>query len=201
MDIPWAKRVEEKARIGDQHTCKAWHADADIWVMNFLEENNIYPIARIAVFADDIFARAWPLEASESGGLGKGAAEERPPTRGRVGTQRGRAGGDEEGLQGDQWDYVRFPTDGKLGNLRFPAKTDTPPNEVIAQCWPTRASWAYGAIVSADIFGLTGLVSTTWALGSSSAPDYERGLHLPDGLPVALSQGRVWDSQSRCRAL
>jgi hypothetical protein len=225
MDIPWANQIEAKRgqikeinHYGYAQRC----ADID-WVMNLLKENNIYPIARIAVFADDILPRVRPDMAAKnaSGGIWENRKKEAwlDPYN-REGWDYNAAVAIEamkKGFKEIQWDYVRFPTDGKLGNLRFPAKTDTPPNEVIAQylAYTRKKLEPYGAIVSADIFGLTGLVSNDMGIGQlihqiAENVDYicpmvypshyhkgEYGIPNPDAAPYDIVYVSLRDAQKR----
>ncbi len=67
-----------------------------------------------------------------------------------------------------QFDYVRFPTDGDVESIVYPAQTATPPGWVIAQFvhYASKRLKPLGVRVSADVFGL----SATRDLGIGQVP-------------------------------
>jgi hypothetical protein len=67
-----------------------------------------------------------------------------------------------------QFDYVRFPTDGDVENMRFPAQTTTPMGWTIAEFvhYASKRLKPLGVRVSADVFGL----SATRDLGIGQIP-------------------------------
>jgi hypothetical protein len=67
-----------------------------------------------------------------------------------------------------QFDYVRFPTDGDVENMRFPSQTDTPMGWTIAEFvhYASKRLKPLGVRVSADVFGL----SATRDLGIGQIP-------------------------------
>ena len=175
MDIPWAKQVEAKrGKIKEiNHYSYAQRTRNIDSVMKLLKENNIYAIARIAVFADDILPRVRPDLAVQkpSGGIWENRKREswvNPYSREVWDYQAAIAiEAAKKGFSEIQWDYVRFPTDGKLLSMRFPGKTADPQHEVIAKFlgYTRKKLEPYGVVMAADIFGLTGLVKNGMGIG------------------------------------
>jgi len=131
-----------------------------------LHENNVYAIARIAVFQDDVLANKRPDLAVKSSATGEpwltfqGAAwtnayrKEVWEYNVAIAKEAAEAGFDEI-----QFDYVRFPSDGPMAELSYGEETFPTQEETIAgfleyahgELEPT------GAQVSADVFGLVGV--------------------------------------------
>ena len=107
-------------------------------VLRYCRERNIHTIARIAVFQDPVLAEAKPELAVKAAGGGtwkdrKGQSWVDPAAHkvwqynidlAKEATARG--------FDEVQFDYVRFPTDGKLKGLAYPVyKGDVPKRQVI----------------------------------------------------------------------
>lgn len=175
MQIPWAQQIEAKrGKIKEiQHYGHARRC-ADIgWVMHLLSENQIYPIARIAVFADDILPRVRPDLAvhKKSGGVWENRRKEAwlNPYHREVWDYHVAIAAEaaKQGFKEIQWDYVRFPTDGNLRTLVFPGKTEQSQADTIAAflAYTRQKLEPYGVVISADIFGLTSLVTDDMGIG------------------------------------
>ncbi|MBI5439662.1 MAG: putative glycoside hydrolase [Deltaproteobacteria bacterium] len=137
-------------------------------------ERKIYTIARIAVFEDPQLAKAKPELAikSKDGGIWKdhkGLSWVDPSSREvweyNVSLAKEAA---ELGFDEVQFDYVRFPTDGKLKSLSYPVYAgDVPKSEVIRSFFEylDRELKPIDVLVSADIFGLTMVVEDDLNIG------------------------------------
>lgn len=126
------------------------------------EENGIYTIGRLVMFADPGLANARPDLAIQSaaGGVwrdhtGHGwtnpHAEEVWDYNLAIAREVASLG-----CREIQFDYVRFPSDGKLDLIRYPIKTDRQRHEVI-EAFLSRARRElapYGVYTGADVFGL-----------------------------------------------
>ena len=133
-------------------------------ILKFCRERKIYTVARIAVFQDPNLAKARPDLAvgSSRGGVWKdrkGLAWVDPASRTvweynlAIAKEVAAKGFDEV-----QFDYVRFPTDGKLKALTYPVyKRDIPKHEIIRNFFQyvDQQLKPVNVLVSADIFGLT----------------------------------------------
>ena len=131
-----------------------------------MHENDVYAIARIAVFQDDVLANKRPDLAVKSSATGgpwltfQGAAwtnayrKEVWQYNVAIAKEAADAGFDEI-----QFDYVRFPSDGPMADLYYGEETFPTQEDAIAgflkyahgELKPT------GAKVSADVFGLVGV--------------------------------------------
>ncbi|MBI3945900.1 MAG: putative glycoside hydrolase [Armatimonadetes bacterium] len=175
MDIKWAREVEAKrGKIKEINQYGYAQRAANIdWTMQLLKENNIYPIARIAVFADDILSRVRPDMAvhKPSGGIWENRKKEAwlNPYNQEVWDYQVAVAAEaaKKGFKEIQWDYVRFPTDGNMGALAFPGKTDKGQADTIAAFlgYAREKLAPHGVVISADIFGLTGLVKGGMGIG------------------------------------
>ncbi len=227
MDNKWAKQIEAKRgqikeinHYGFAQRC----ADID-WVMKLLKENDIYPIARIAVFADDILPRVRPDLAVQrpSGGIWENRKKEawlNPYSQEGWDYQVAVAAeAAKKGFKEIQWDYVRFPTDGQLDSIRFPGKTDESQADTIARflAYTRKNLEPYGVVISADIFGLTGLVKGGMGIGQvihriAENVDYicpmvypshyhkgEYGIPNPDSEPYKIILVSLRDARARLR--
>jgi hypothetical protein len=143
-------------------------------ILKYCRDRKIHTIARIAVFQDPNLAKArQDLAVGNKGGGAwkdrKGLAWVDPASREvwdyniAIAKEAAVKGFDEV-----QFDYVRFPTDGKLKTLSYPVyKGDVPKHEVI------RAFFQYvdqqmktvDVLTSADIFGLTTMVDDDMNIG------------------------------------
>lgn len=131
-----------------------------------LKEKGIYPIARLAVFQDDVLAHARPDLAALDATTGEpwltyqGAAWVNPyreeAQRYNVEIAKEAA---EAGFEEVQFDYVRFPSDGEMINLSYGEETAPTQEDAIAGF----LEYAHGELepmgveVSADVFGLVGM--------------------------------------------
>ena len=131
-----------------------------------LKEKGVYPIARLAVFQDDVLAHARPDLAALDATTGEpwltyqGAAwtnpyrEEAQGYNVEIAKEAAQAGFEEV-----QFDYVRFPSDGEMVNLAYGEETAPTQEDAIAGF----LEYAHGELepmhveVSADVFGLVGM--------------------------------------------
>lgn len=152
------------------------HCIADIkGVMAKLKENDIYPIARIVVFKDPILATAVPEMAVKrtDGSLWRdhrGIAWANPYDK-RVWDYTIDIAIEcaKLGFKEIQWDYVRFPSDGRVSQCVYRGKTDQTESEVIADFlkYARNRLEPYGVVISADLFGLTSLVKHDMGIGQT----------------------------------
>ncbi len=138
-----------------------------------LHDRDIYVIARVSVFQDQRLPVAWPdlaLMSSSTGSVWKdhrGLMWVDPASRDgwayNVGVAREAL---ERGFDEINFDYIRFPSDGNLNDVRFPAWDETtPPREVIASFWRFLRSELPDARLSADVFGLTTVARDDLGIG------------------------------------
>jgi len=124
----------------------------------------VYLIGRVVSFEDPVTASAHPAMAirTRDGGIWRtngGLAWLNPYSRAAwkydvdVAVAAAKAGFDEI-----QFDYVRFPSDGDLADIRYPGPHTQPMGETIAAFLAYAASRLHplGVRVSADVFGLSG---------------------------------------------
>jgi hypothetical protein len=124
----------------------------------------VYLIGRIVCFEDPVLSSALPSRAVQRrdgstwenhAGLGWADPYNRDNWKYIVdlGVAAARLGFDEI-----QFDYVRFPTDGDIENMVFPAATETPLGWTIAEFvhYASKRLKPLGVRVSADVFGLSG---------------------------------------------
>jgi len=133
-------------------------------VLQYCRERRIRTIARIAVFQDPVLAAAKPELAVRVAGGGiwkdrKGQSWVDPAARKvwkynlDLAKEAAARGFDEV-----QFDYVRFPTDGRLKGLAYPVyKGDVPKHQVIKEFFQylDQELKPVDVLVSADVFGLT----------------------------------------------
>lgn len=164
-DVPLEREIKASTRA---------IADIDA-VIKLMEENDIYPIARVTVFKDPILAKKKPEFAvlNPSGGLwtdriGTGWAN---PYKKEVWEYNVEIAKDaaRRGFKEIQWDYVRFPSDGRVSQCVYPDKTDQTQSEVIAEFlkYAKEELEPFGVVISADIFGLTSLVRHDMGIGQT----------------------------------
>lgn len=156
VDVPLAKEVKANAKMISNIDAK----------LAELRKRNIYPIARIVCFRDEVAPKKR-----------RDLAVQKPdgtPWRDASGhywlDPYNKKNWDynidvaidaaKRGFGEIQWDYVRFPSEGGLNTMRFPAKAkdDTRSKaRVIANFleYAYERLKPYGVVVSADIFGLT----------------------------------------------
>ncbi len=137
------------------------------------EENGLYTIGRLVVFADPVFASAHPDLAIQT----PSGAIWRDHTRSGWANPHATATWDYNvaiacevaslGCREIQFDYVRFPSDGNLDAIRYPIKQEIRPAEVI-ETFLGRARQAlapYGVFLAADVFGLVTSFATDMRIG------------------------------------
>ena len=131
-----------------------------------LESRGVYPIARLAVFQDDVLPRERPDLAVQDSTTGApwltyaGAtwsnAYRKEVWEYNVAIAKEAA---EAGFKEIQFDYVRFPSDGPMANLSFGEETYPTQSDAIAGF----LEYAHGELepmgveVGADVFGLVGM--------------------------------------------
>jgi hypothetical protein len=161
-DVPLAKELKlEERRIRD--------IDG---LMATLREHKIVPIARIVCFNDPILSKRRPEYAVKSKGGGnwkdkKGSSYTNPYDR-RVWKYLVDLGEDaaDRGFREIQFDYVRFPSDGKISDAVYPGATGSK-EDAIAQflAYARGRLEKRGVWVSADVFGLTLYVKDDLGIG------------------------------------
>lgn len=143
-------------------------------ILKLCREKKVYTIARIAVFQDPNLARAREDLAVSVGGKGvwkdrKGLAWVDPASKEvwdynlAIAKEAAAKGFDEV-----QFDYVRFPTDGKLKTMSYPVyKRDAPKHEIIRRFFEyvDQQMKPLDVLTSADIFGLTTMVEDDMNIG------------------------------------
>lgn len=152
------------------------HAIGNVgYMMKTMLDSDVYPIARIAVFKDPVLANARPDLAIHSSGGGL--------WRDRTGTgwanPYNRAVWDynidlaidaaKRGFKEIQWDYVRFPSDGRVSATVYPGKDSRSESEVIRDFlrYARKRLSPYNVVMSADIFGLTSIVGHDMGIGQT----------------------------------
>lgn len=143
-------------------------------VLKQCRDKKIYTIARIAVFQDPNLAKSRPDLAVGGGGQKvwkdrKGLAWVDPASKTvwdynlAIAKEAAAKGFDEI-----QFDYVRFPTDGKLKTMTYPVyKRDVPKHEIIRRFFQyvDQQMKPVDVMTSADIFGLTTMVDDDMNIG------------------------------------
>jgi hypothetical protein len=143
-------------------------------ILRQCREKKIYTIARIAVFQDPNLAKARTDLAVGEGGKGvwkdrKGLAWVDPASKEvwdyniAIAKEAASKGFDEV-----QFDYVRFPTDGRLKTMKYPVyKRDVPKHEIIRRFFEyvDQQMKPVDVLTSADIFGLTTMVDDDMNIG------------------------------------
>ncbi len=143
-------------------------------ILRMCREKKVYTIARIAVFQDPNLAKARTDLAVGVGGKGvwkdrKGLAWVDPASKEvwdynlAIAKEAAAKGFDEV-----QFDYVRFPTDGKLKTMSYPVyKRDVPKHEIIRRFFEyvDQQMKPVDVLTSADIFGLTTMVEDDMNIG------------------------------------
>jgi len=143
-------------------------------ILRQCRERKVYTIARIAVFQDPNLAKARKDLAVGAGGKSvwkdrKGLAWVDPASKEvwdynlAIAKEVATKGFDEV-----QFDYVRFPTDGKLKTMSYPVyKRDVPKHEIIRRFFEyvDQQMKPVDVLTSADIFGLTTMVEDDMNIG------------------------------------
>jgi hypothetical protein len=167
--------VPEAAEYGAKNV-KIWNLDA---TLKRLHDEGIYTIARVTVFQDPILARARPdlavhsaaklqeqetVEGEEPSltlatiwtdykGLGWIDPANKEAWNYTVAIARDAAS---RGFDEINFDYVRFPSDGNLQDMNFPAwDGQTPKHEVMKEFFAYLQEHLQDVTTSADLFGLT----------------------------------------------
>lgn len=142
-------------------------------LVNRLHAEGLYVIARIVVFADPLLAEArLELGVHRAGALEAAGGQRSAATLWR--DRRGLAWIDPaateawdyniaiawdalaRGFDEINFDYIRFPSDGDLRDMRFPVwDGETPRHEVIRQFFGYLRKRMGPAVISADLFGLS----------------------------------------------
>ncbi len=133
-------------------------------VLQYCSERKIHTVARIAVFQDPVLAAAKPELAVKAAGGGlwkdrKGQTWVDPASRivWKYNLDLAKEAAS-RGFNEVQFDYVRFPTDGRLKGLSYPVyRGDTPKRQVIKEFFKylDLELKSLDILVSADVFGLT----------------------------------------------
>lgn len=144
-------------------------------VMKKMKDNNIYPIARITCFKDPILAEGVKAMAVQtpSGGLWRdhrGIAWTNPYSKKvwdyniDIAIECAKLG-----FKEIQWDYVRFPSDGRVSQCTYPGKDKRDESQVVEDFlkYARQRLEPYGVVMSADIFGLTSLVKHDMGIGQT----------------------------------
>lgn len=143
-------------------------------VLKRCREKNVHTVARIAVFQDPHLAASRPDLAVRAGGTGvwkdrKGLAWVDPASREvwdyNLAIAREAAG---MGFDEVQFDYVRFPTDGRLAVMTYPVyRKQVPKHEVIRDFfrYVDEQMRPVDVLTSADLFGLTTMVEDDMNIG------------------------------------
>jgi len=152
VDLPLAKKIgADKKRI----------PDIDI-KLAILQAKDIYPIARITCFRDNILPlRRRDLAVQRSDGSpwrDRSGHTWLDPYRKEnwdylVGVAIDAA---KRGFREIQWDYVRFPSEGRSSSMRFPGKDERTEVQVIGEFleYAHEKLQPYNVWVAADVFGL-----------------------------------------------
>lgn len=144
-------------------------------VIKKMQDNNIYPIARIVVFKDPILASAVPSLAVQNpnGSVWKdhrGISWANPYDQ-RVWDYNVDIAIEcaKLGFKEIQWDYVRFPSDGRVSQCTYPGRDKKTESQVIESFLKhaRKRLEPYGVVMSADIFGLTSLVKHDMGIGQT----------------------------------
>lgn len=143
--------------------------------LSWFKQRNVYTIARIVTFKDDLLANAYPSWAvydANTGGVwhdheGMGWLDGmRPETWSyniQIAIEAARLGFDEV-----QFDYVRFPTDGNVTGARFSQENTYENRNAAITGLLSQAKTAlapYGVKLGADVFGYTAWVNDDLGIG------------------------------------
>ena len=196
--IVYPTRVELALSAGAQGPGTLRQFDA---LMADLKARGVYTIARIVTFKDNILARHRPDWAVIDSQTGKPWIDRErlawmDPFREEVWNYNIAIAHEaiERGFDEVQFDYVRFPTDGKLSNARYsrPVNKETRLPTVAAFLERARREvGARGAYVSADVFGYVAFNENDTDIGQrveELAPnlDYISPMVYPSGYHVGI---------------
>ncbi len=172
MDVPQVKAsgAESEIRIARPNA-----------LIKELHDNGIYAIGRITDFQDPILAKAhpeWALRNKTTGGVWKdnnGLAWMDPaatPVWDYLATIASDAFG--RGFDEIQFDYIRFASDGSLGNISYPYwNGKTPMATVIADYFKFLRAQFPNEKLSADLFGLSTINNDDLGIGQVIQSAYE----------------------------
>ncbi len=157
-EVAYFTDVPEVAAYG-AHRIKIWNIEA---LLKRLHEEGLYVIARVTVFQDPVLASARPDLAVQSiakEGIWadyKGLAWVDPASQEVwnyiMAIARDAAS---RGFDEINFDYVRFPSDGNLQDMRFPVwGGQTPQSQIIREFFAYLREHLQGITISADLFGL-----------------------------------------------
>lgn len=147
-----------------------------------LHENKIYAIARITVFQDPILAVARPELAIKNKTTGKTWKDNKglawiDPASSEAWDYIVKIAKDASGRGFDEinFDYIRFPSDGSLGNMSYPfyKKEEKEKHEVIKDFFSYLRTNLPGTIISADLFGLATINNGDLGIGQTIEDAYE----------------------------
>lgn len=191
-----------------------------------LHQHKMYVIGRLVVFKDHTLARSrpeWMLKNTAGGvwtGYGGGTWID-PTNRSAwrylvsIGKEAAAAGIDEI-----QFDYVRFPSDGPVEQLVYPAMGGRSKGQVIAEflAYARKQLHPYGVRVSADVFGLVTSVRDDMGIGQhlegvAAGVDYlspmtypshyaggNLGVAWPNNAPYTILRHSLGDAIGRLKA-
>ncbi|HEV8471359.1 MAG TPA: putative glycoside hydrolase [Methylomirabilota bacterium] len=196
--IIYPTRVEQALAIGAQGPATLRDFDG---MMADLKARGVYTIARIVTFKDNVLATARPDLAVVDTRTGKPWVDREnlawvDPFREEVWDYNIAIAKEaiERGFDEVQFDYVRFPTDGKLAAARYarPVSKETRLPTIVAFLERARKELgARGAYVAADLFGYTAFNENDTDIGQrieELAPhlDYICPMVYPSGYHVGI---------------
>ena len=155
--------------------------DADA-LLKKLHENNIYAIARITVFQDPVLAKARPDLAIKNKATGKAWKDNKglswidpASTDGWSYIVKIARDASDRGFDEINFDYVRFPSDGSLGNMSYPFydPKKSEKHEVIREFFSYLNSNLQDVKISADLFGLATINKDDLGIGQVIEDAYE----------------------------
>lgn len=195
-------------------------------LMALLKEHNIYPIARITCFRDQIVPKKHPEMAVQRA---DGSVWKDPSGHTWLNPYSQKSqdyivdialDAVKHGFKEIQFDYVRFPSEGKISNLKYPGKPANGLRKDQIEAFITYARGKIkgaGADFSADVFGLTSLVEHDMGIGQTRTNvakhvDYlcpmvypshyakgEYGIPDPNKEPYRIVKLSVADAQKRLK--
>lgn len=218
LEVPLAREIRASRRmIGDIDR-----------LMATLRAHRIFPIARVVCFRDTLLAEAHPELAvqTQSGKVWHdqtGHAWLNPFQKATWDYNIDIAlDAVKHGFAEVQFDYVRFPSEGKITQLKYPGRPEGAlrRNQISAFLDYARAKIkARGAWLSADVFGLTSLVRHDMGIGQTSTNVAERvdylcpmvypshyalgeyGIKNPNAAPYKTILLSVGDARKRLKAI
>jgi hypothetical protein len=196
--IPWRTEVPMALKVGAQGPVMLKDVDG---MLADLKSRGVYAIARIVVFKDNVLATSRPDLAVIDTRTGKPWIDREnlawvDPFREEVWKYNIEVAKEaiRKGFDEVQFDYVRFPTDGKLAHARYsrPATKETRLPTVAAFLGRARKELGpMGAFVAADIFGYTAFNENDTDIGQrieELAPhvDYLSPMVYPSGYHLGI---------------